>query len=137
MRYALIILLTTLFACSPFKFRTVQPADNLEVVVPRGFSRSEATKDPTGNPTWVYHYGSGMRFYVTRLETLTPEWIDTARHVPQLHGNGALSYKWMEPGPLYNREVRLKNYRFGYTKVPMRWEIRFDSAVNHIRDRSF
>ena len=140
MRITIVILILTLVACSPFKFRSQQftsgVGDNFSVVVPKGFNRMEEGLDTAGNFVRTYHYGGNTRFFIEKVNREI-EWIDTTFHVPKIHPNGAVMYKYMEDGPVYTREVRLKNYRFGYIKVPPSLEIRFDSAVNHIRDRSF
>ena len=141
MRIAIVLVILFLVACSPFKFRTQQftageGGENFSVVVPKGFSRMEEGLDTAGNFVRTYHYGGNTRFFIEKVNREI-EWIDTTFHIPKIHPNGALMYKYMEDGPVYTREVRLKNYRFGYIKVPPSLEIRFDSAVNHIRDRSF
>lgn len=141
MRITIIFILIALASCSPFKFRTqqfsgAQGAENLSVVVPKGYSRMEEGLDTAGNFVRTYHYGGNTRFFIEKVNREI-EWLDTTYHVARIHPNGAVMYKFMEDGYIYTREVRLKNYRFGYIKVPSSLEIRFDSAVNHIRDRSF
>jgi hypothetical protein len=140
MRTATFILLIVLVSCSPFKFRTLQFTDNenhsISVVVPKGYSKVDEGLDTAGNWVRTYHYSGNTKFFIEKTNREI-EWLDTTFHVAKIHPNGAVMYKYMEDGPVYTREVRLKNYRFGYVKVSPSLEIRFDSAVNHIRDRSF
>ena len=140
MRLLLFLLLLTAVACSPFKFRsqsfTPAEGETLSVMVPKGYSKVEQGLDTAGNMVRTYYYSGNTRFYVEKVNR-SIEWMDTTFHVPKIHPNGAVMYKYMEDGYIYTREVRLKNYRFGYIKVPQSLEIRFDSAINHIRDQSF
>jgi hypothetical protein len=130
-------------ACSPYKFRTrtlVDPAtqEKISVTIPKGFLSQKQGTDTLGNTTWAFKYKGGAQFHFQVIRVTPDEWVDTARHVPQIHPDGAVMYKWFEEvTEVYHRDVRLKNYRFGYMNVSWRREIRFDSAVNHIRDQSF
>lgn len=136
----ILLFIVVLTACSPFKFRTQQFNDDknntLSVVVPKGYSRVEEGLDTAGNFVKTYHYGANTKFFIEKVNREI-EWMDTTFHVAKIHPNGAVMYKYMEDGYIYTREVRLNGYRFGYIKVPHSLEIRFDSAVNHIRDQSF
>ncbi len=105
----LICLLVLFFSCStPYKFTQrelpLSESRAAQMVVPKGYSKVERL-DTVGRTDEIYHYGGGTIFYFSTITSGNHEWIDTTRHVPKVHPNGAVLYKGMTEGPIWWRET--------------------------------
>jgi hypothetical protein len=138
MKFLLLLLFICFSSCSlfnGFKKRTFDYGANdesFDVMIPKGWKKSELKSDSADNKVQYYHYKNGSALYLVRIaDSLTSfQPINFSNHIPLIHPKGGLIYKGIDSNGLYWREIRLHDFRFGYKNVPTETEARFDSALN-------
>lgn len=121
-----------------FSFNNNNSTQNINILVPRGYAKTEKIIDSAGNQQQLFYYGNAILYtgYYTDT-TKSFQRIDTSFHIPLPHPRGGLIYKGIDSAHLYFKEIRLYNgLRFGYKNVSQAREGAFDSALNYSSLRS-
>jgi len=121
-----------------FTYDNKNNKQNIEILVPKGYAKTEKIIDSAGNQHQLFYYGNAILYtgYYTDT-TKSFQSIDTSFHIPLPHPRGGLIYKGIDSAHLYFREIRLYNgLRFGYKNVSQAQEGAFDSALNYSSLRS-
>lgn len=116
-----------------FTYNANGQVHSLPIRVPRGFDREKLERDSAGNTTQFFYYSNGTVFYTAHVVDTAKQLqvIDYARNIPLPHKDGGWIFKGMDSNERYWREIRLANYKFGYTNVPRSLEHDFDEALNY------
>jgi hypothetical protein len=141
-----LIFTITIISCSlfpelsrrDFTFNNNNSTQNINILVPRGYAKTEKVIDSAGNQLQLFHYGNAILYSAFFKDTaMSFQNIDTSFHIPLPHPRGGLIYKGIDSAHLYFREIRLYNgLRFGYKNVSQAQEGAFDSALNYSSLRS-
>lgn len=117
---------------SNFQYRQDGTNHVITLVVPKGYLSVETKNDSLGNQVELFHYPGGATLYASHLSdtTILIQAIDKSINIPKVLPNGGLIYKGMDSTKLFWREIRRKNFRFGYRSVNSLQEPLFDSATN-------
>ena len=139
MKLLLLLLIIGFSSCSLFNgfkkrnFNYGEKGESFGVIIPKGWKKTEFKSDSADNKVQYYYYKNGSSLYLVRnadsLISFQP--IIFSNHIPLIHPQDGLIYKGIDSNGLYWREIRLKDFRFGYKNVPTETEARFDSALNY------
>jgi hypothetical protein len=142
MRYPLLVIMISLsisscfllptFRKSRFQYRQDGVTHLVPIVIPKGYVSVETKNDSAGNELQIYHYPGGAILYASHLSDtmIQIQPIDKSVNMPRLHPNGGLVYKGQDSTRLFWKEIRRKNFRFGYRFVNSSQEGLFDSSTN-------
>jgi hypothetical protein len=116
-----------------FSFNANRKQQSFDILVPKGYHKSESKRDSLGNHEQFYYYRNAVLYFAFLTDSGKQyQSIDTAYHIPLTHPAGGLIYKAQDSTKLFWREIRLYNgLRFGYKHVSGEVEGRFDSALNY------
>ena len=143
MRYlfflVLIVVLHSCFLMRDYRKSTFSYQENgmnkqVNIIVPKGYNRTETRTTEVGIQEKVYHYGDDVRLffaYMPKGGDYLP--IDTHYHISKPQLQGGIFYKGTGIGEYWWREAQIQHLRVGYNKVPLELEPHFDSAVNYVR----
>ena len=133
------IILSSCFLFKRFEQTTFSYTDNnqtysVPIIVPKGYRKATNTVDERGNISRTYEYEGNTILYIAYLKDTAKELQPIQKEInqPHVHPLGGLIYKGVDLDLLFWREIRRKNFRFGYRNVPSSWEFQFDSATNYM-----
>jgi len=120
------------FRRSRFSFSENGRSLPVEVVVPKGYSRTESQIDSAGNQIQYYYYSGGTVLYFALMKDTATELqpINYNLNIPrQLYHT--IYFKGLDSADHYWRETRFNNYRAGYKNVEEGEDGNFDSSLNY------
>lgn len=121
-----------------FVYREGEKLQTLSLPVPQGFNEDKMLLDTNGGKEQYYYYPSGALFYFTNKVTWNTE-NDSLIRVQQgsrfSPKRASYTYKGVDRNGLYWKEVRINDFRYGYSYVPKSLVGPFDDALNAIRFR--
>lgn len=120
------------FRRSHFSFSDNGQSRPVEVVVPKGYSRTESKTDSAGNQVQFYYYSGGAVLYFALMKDTAAELqpINYDLNIPrQLYQT--LYFKGLDSADRYWRETRFNHYRAGYKNVEEGEDGNFDSSLNY------
>ena len=135
------ILLT---ACSTFSgmkkhhFEYWNEGDRKTVLihVPSPYAEKKMILDTTGGKELFYYYANGALFYIARSVSWPTEnqaFIEYLR--ASSSEKNSFSFTGKDETGLFWKEIRVEDFRFGYTYVSSAQKARFEQAINSIRIR--
>jgi hypothetical protein len=101
--------------------------------VPKGFAEEKFVLGNAGGKEQYYYYGNGSLFYIAKNVTWETENQPMIGKAKELSVNRRFIYKGVDRDGLHWKEVRIDDFRFGYSYVPPDRLEKFEQAINSIQ----
>jgi hypothetical protein len=121
-----------------FVYREEGRLQTILLPVPQGYNDHRMLLDTNGGKEQYYYYANGALFYFTNKVTWNTENDSVMRaQVGSRYHPERVSYthKGVDGKGLHWKEVRINDFRYGYSYVPKALVGQFDDALNTIRIR--
>jgi hypothetical protein len=141
----LCIVLVCLQSCSvldgyrtkDFVFQQESKREHLQLKIPKGFAEEKIVLDSLGGKEQYYYYASGALLYFSKdVVSWTSEnqpQVDSIQKNSPYQSEGNYTFQGMDKDKLHWKEIRMDNFRFGYSYVPKTELDKFETAINSIR----
>lgn len=141
MKY-LVLILIMLTSCAylqgyktkEFLFREDQKIKKLVLHVPGGFADEKMVLDTVGGKEQYYYYDNGALLYFAKQVNWQTE-NEPLIHTGKIRGKSydPFSFNGVDRNGLHWKEIRIEDFRFGYSYVPPSDLDKFEQAINNIR----
>jgi hypothetical protein len=120
-----------------FVYYESQKKEFLNLKIPKGYADEKMVLDTTGGKEQYYYYKNGAVLYfskhVVSWTTENQALIDSLQNSSKKKLQPDYSYKGVDRDRLHWKEIKIEDFRFGYSYVPSDDLERFETAVNSIR----
>jgi len=141
MRAAIFLMAVLFSSCSAidvyktreFSFDDNEKRQRVILHIPKGFAEEKFLLGNTGGKEQYYYYLNGALLYFAKnvnWDTENQLFIDKAKAISE---NSRFVYKGVDKDGLHWKEIRIDDFRFGYSYVPRDHLEKFEQAINSIQ----